>query len=119
MLLMGQELQHIQTDNGSEYHLHFETATKDLKLAVPRSVDLSSSAQGDARWNLALPGCIAETFVEACSTGPSFPSESRQRPDEQEAMPTQPESTDGILERYRAYLECLTWKGKQGSNRKD
>src|SRR5262245_33911472 len=24
-------------------------------------------------------------------------------------MPTQPESTDHILERYRAYLECLTF----------
>ena len=24
-------------------------------------------------------------------------------------MPTQPESTDHVLERYRAYLDCLTY----------
>jgi transposase InsO family protein len=31
MLVSGQ-LAHIQTDNGSEFHLHFEKSIKDLKL---------------------------------------------------------------------------------------
>ena len=31
-LLVGEDLKNIQTDNGSEFHLHFEKAIKDLKL---------------------------------------------------------------------------------------
>jgi hypothetical protein len=31
-MLVGGNLTHIQTDNGSEFHLHFEQAIKDLKL---------------------------------------------------------------------------------------